>query len=189
MMEKEMAKLENPPMPRNSSWAYPKRPRSARSCSGKDIARRRLEFHVLLQVLADGLLHQLLQGLARLGVDESVLHDVPIELVAARPKRHLDLPGAGFRHDREFARRPLEGYGNRAAVKAGLEAIIVTGQDQVALQAGQCFVSVLFELVFFDHAILPCGSPEIVPLRTTTVALQYAACMRKVARGCGCGRL
>ena len=38
---------------------------------------------------------------------------------------------------------------------AGLETVIVSRQDQVALQSGQRLVGVLLKLVFFDHEQSP----------------------------------
>src|SRR5262245_55519332 len=71
MMEKETAKLENPPIPRINSCAYPKRNRSA--------ASRESEVDIFAELLTDDAFHQLRERLAALSVDKCTLHDVPVE--------------------------------------------------------------------------------------------------------------
>src|SRR5438128_988149 len=136
MMENETAKLENPPISRSSSCAYPKWARSAASLASPALEPAFLEIDVFTQLFADRLLQQILQRVSGLHVDKRILHNVPIELVALVVGRHPDLAHRRIGADDEFGRRILEFHAQRACIEIDFESVIVGSGDQIPVERG-----------------------------------------------------
>src|SRR5580704_19354395 len=107
-------------LPNCNMDSKPKRTRRSMRSAPRRIDRRLacwLQTDFLTHLFTDRLLNQRLQRVARFGVDERVLHDVPIQLVALVIRTHPNLPHRRVRADHELRGRIFELHAEGAGVE------------------------------------------------------------------------